>query len=248
MAKRSKIVAICVTLTLLGSPSCTTSGPKTAIRADVAAGPPSNVENACAIRAERESWYRAARKASQKWNAPTATILAIIWRESSFRPAVRPPKEYALGVVPWGRISSAYGFSQALDGTWDWYLRETGARNAERTSFADAADFVGWYMDKTRRTVGLPMSDAKGHYIAYHEGHGGFKSMRWQSKPGVVRAANQVARRSAIYDSQLRGCDPGYATEMALKSTPLPGVRPIPASAKSIVRKRKPSRRDRDGL
>ena len=243
LAQTSKFLVICGVVLMLGSPSCTTSkDPRTpAPPADIVQGPPQNVENACSIARDRPNWYSAARTASQKWNVPTATLLAIIWRESSFRPTARPPKKYAAGLVPWGRISSAYGFSQALDGTWDWYRKDTKSWQADRANFADAADFVGWYMNKTRSENGVPMSDATGHYLAYHEGHAGFRSGRWRKKPAVLRAARQVARKSVAYDSQLRSCDRSYALAMALASTPLPQGRPSARPVAASMRTEAPS-------
>lgn len=187
-------------------------------------GPPSNTENACTIVTERSDWYEAARKSAKKWKAPTPVILAIIWRESSFRPDAQTPREYALGVVPWGRQSSAYGFAQAIDGTWAWYQEDHGGDGADRENFADAADFVGWYIDKTRKKLGVKSDDARQQYLAYHEGHGGFRTGKWRNKPFLVKASTQVSRMAARYDTQLRGCDAEYARERSrgLAKTPMP--------------------------
>lgn len=176
---------------------------------------------------ERPDWYSATRAASKKWMAPTPVILAIIWRESRFQPEAQTPRNYALGVVPWGRQSSAYGFAQAIDGTWEWYQNETGADDADRTEFADAADFVGWYMTKSRKELGLRPHDAKTHYLAYHEGHGGFRGGGWRQKGFLVKASNEVARMAALYDTQLRECDAVYARERMLAKTPVPKTRPF---------------------
>ena len=191
------------------------------------ADPPNNVENACAILEERPDWYAAARTSTKKWKTPTVVMLAIIWRESSFRPAAKPPRTYFLGFIPTGRQSSAYGFSQAIDGTWDWYKRATRNRDADRTDFSDAVDFVGWYMTESRKRLGLPMRDAMGHYLAYHEGHGGFESGGWKEKAWLKRAAQQVSGKATLYDAQLRGCDSEYALSVALKQTPLPKAIPF---------------------
>ena len=192
-------------------------------------GPPSNIKNACSIVEERGDWYSAARRAAKKWQAPTPVILAIIWRESRFQSEAQTPREYALGVIPWGRQSSAYGFAQAIDGTWEWYQDEEGGSGADREDFADAADFVGWYMDKTRRTLGIRTQDARPQYLAYHEGHGGFRTGKWRDKAFLVRASAQVAEMAALYDSQLRGCDAEYARErqLGVAETPLPKPRPF---------------------
>ena len=33
------------------------------------------------------------------------------------------------------------GYAQALNGTWDWYKKDTGNRGASRTDFSDSSDF-----------------------------------------------------------------------------------------------------------
>ncbi len=132
--------------------------------------------------------------------------MAIIWRESSFRAQARPPKQYTLGVIPWGRASSAYGYAQAIDGTWDWYRRETGNSGADRDDFDDAADFVGWYMAKTMATNGVLMHDAFNQYLAYHDGHTGYKRGDWRSKGWLQQAATRVADQAVRYRGQLHRC------------------------------------------
>ena len=54
-----------------------------------------------------------------------------MYQESKFIGNARTPHKYALGVLPMGRQSSAYGYAQALDGTWDEYKRETRSRGAQ---------------------------------------------------------------------------------------------------------------------
>ena len=132
--------------------------------------------------------------------------MAIIWKESSFRAEARPPKRYALGLIPLGRPSSAYGYSQAIDGTWEWYRRDTGNSGADRNDFDDASDFIGWYMTKTRETNGIGMTDAYLQYIAYFKGHAGFRKGNWQNDNWLKRAAGKVAAQAARYRVQLPGC------------------------------------------
>ncbi|MEM6906762.1 MAG: transglycosylase SLT domain-containing protein, partial [Pseudomonadota bacterium] len=159
-------------------------------------GPPRAQNDVCAIFAERPAWRDAIRASALKWGAPEAVQMAIIWRESSFRAEARPPRTYFAGVVPTGRVSSAYGFAQAIDGTWDWYRDETGNRGADRDDFEDAADFVGWYMAKTSRSNGIGMADAYHQYLNYHEGHAGFRRGGWRQKDWLRRAASQVSEQS----------------------------------------------------
>ena len=169
-------------------------------------GPPSNVEHACAIVAERADWGRALQRSHLKWGAPPWVQLAIIRQESSFRHDAAPPATYFLGIIPTGRASSAYGYSQAIDGTWDWYRKETGSPRASREDFEDSADFVGWYMAKSRASNGIAMNDAYNQYLAYHEGHAGWSRGSFRSKAWLVGVAKKVARNAEIYRLQMDRC------------------------------------------
>lgn len=169
-------------------------------------GPPRHQDNICSIFDERPDWREATEASAARWGAPVEVQMAIMWRESSFRADARTPKTYALGFIPWGRVSSAYGYSQAIDGTWDWYREETGNSGADRDDFEDSADFVGWYMAKTRRVNGLDMHDAFNHYLAYHEGHTGYRRGNWRSKAWLLGAADQVSNQANRYRAQLRNC------------------------------------------
>ncbi|MEM7422594.1 MAG: lytic transglycosylase [Pseudomonadota bacterium] len=170
------------------------------------AAAPRQQNNVCAIFDQRDGWKDAVERSSRKWGAPVAVQMAIMWRESSFRSSVRPPKKYTLGFIPNGNISSAYGYAQAIDGTWDWYRRDSGNSGADRDDFDDAADFVGWYMHKTRRSNGVPMHDAYNQYLAYHEGHAGHRRGSYRKKAWLVEAARRVASQAARYRGQLRRC------------------------------------------
>jgi hypothetical protein len=182
---------------LLALGSCSVSGSD---------GPVSNTENACTIVRERPHWYRAAREAESRWGVPPEVLLAIIWRESSFRADARTRRTWFLGIVPTGRVSTAYGFAQAIDGTWDWYRRETGNSRADREDFRDAADFVGWYTARTRTVNGIPQTDAFNQYLAYHEGHAGYRRGSWQQKDWLKKAATQVRDQAVRYRTQLQRC------------------------------------------
>ena len=168
--------------------------------------PPRRPDNACAIFDEKPRWWRAVRESASRWGAPISVQLAIMRQESSFRHDARPPKKYFLWIVPAGRVSSAYGYSQAIDSTWNWYRRDTGRWGADRDDFDDAADFVGWYMSKTRKINGVSMNDAVSQYLAYHEGHNGFKRGSYRRKGWLMNVARKVARTAEMYRSQLRRC------------------------------------------
>ncbi len=174
-------------------------------------GPPSALNDICAIFDERPDWRDAVVASAMRWGAPVEVQMAIMWHESRFRAEARPPKRYTLGFIPAGRVSSAYGYPQALDGTWDWYRRETGNRGADRDDFEDAADFVGWYMAKTFDLNGVQMHDAFSHYLNYHEGHTGFRRGDWQGKGRLRTVATRVADQAVRYRGQLSRCGGTYA-------------------------------------
>jgi hypothetical protein len=167
---------------------------------------PRNLDDACAIVRERPQYLRAMRAAESRWGVPVSVQMATIHAESRFIGNARTPHRYTLGVIPMGRQSSAYGYSQALDGTWEEYLRETGNRRAQREDIRDATDFMGWYMNHTRNRNGIPLTDARNQYLAYHEGHAGFARGSYNAKAWLLRVADGVAARAAKYDAQLATC------------------------------------------
>lgn len=119
----------------------------------------------------------------------------------------KPPRKKLLWVIPWKRLSSAYGYGQIQDATWDWYLRSTGRRWADRDDFDDVVDFIGWYGNESARRLGISRSDAYRQYLAYHEGHGGYKKQSYRNKPWLVRVARRVEKRADAYRRQLSRCE-----------------------------------------
>lgn len=167
---------------------------------------PRDLENACSIVDERPRYLSAMRATERKWGVPVPVQMAIIHQESKFIGDARTPFRYSLGVIPVGRQSSAYGYSQALDGTWEEYERETGNRRASRDDIRDATDFMGWYMTLTQNRNGIPLTDARNQYLAYHDGHTGFARGTYNSKDWLLRVADDVASRAVRYDAQLVAC------------------------------------------
>lgn len=167
---------------------------------------PKNLDNACSIAASRPNYMRAFKRVERKWGVPVHVQMATIHQESKFVSNARTPLRFALGVIPIGRQSSAYGYSQALDGTWDEYKVETGKRRAMRDDIQDATDFMGWYMTKTRERNGISLSDTRNQYLAYHEGHTGYARGSYNRKAWLVRVADRVAARGDMYRQQLARC------------------------------------------
>jgi hypothetical protein len=167
---------------------------------------PRELDNACSIIGQRPQYLRAFRATERKWGVPVAVQMAIIYQESKFIGNARTPHQYALGVIPVGRQSSAYGYSQALDGTWAEYQAQHGGRRTSRDDISDATDFMGWYMTQTMNELGIPLNDTRNQYLAYHEGRNGFRRGTYNDKSWLVRIAGELEGRAIMYDAQLRSC------------------------------------------
>lgn len=167
---------------------------------------PRNLDNACAIAKERPKYMKAMKQTERKWGVPVHVQMAIIHQESKFIGDARTPHQYALGVIPMGRQSSAYGYAQALDMTWEEYQKETGRRSAKRENIADATDFMGWYMDKNEKRLGLSKRDVRNQYFAYHEGRSGYLRGSYNQKPWLLSVGNRMEQRSELYRQQLNSC------------------------------------------
>ncbi|TMV04873.1 lytic transglycosylase [Ruegeria sediminis] len=170
--------------------------------------PPSNLNDACSIAKQRPDYIKAFQNTERKWGVPVHVQMATIYQESKYRHDARTPHKFVLGVIPMGRQSSAYGFSQALDGTWEQYQKETGKRRAKRDRIRDASDFMGWYMNKTWEKNGIHPSDTRNQYLAYHEGHAGYARGSYNAKSWLLRVADNVDARAELYRQQLAFC--GY--------------------------------------
>jgi len=169
--------------------------------------PPENMANSCEIFEEKDDWYPAARDSYKKWGVPVQVQLAIIYQESRFVHDAKPPRRKLLWVIPWTRLSSAYGYGQIKDSTWEWYLKSTGRHFADRDDFDDVVDFIGWYGNMSHRVLGISRSDAYSQYLAYHEGQGGFKRGSYKNKKWLIKVARQVDARSRRYGAQLKRCE-----------------------------------------
>lgn len=167
---------------------------------------PRNLNNACSIVSERPSYLKAMKRTESKWGIPVHVQMATIYQESKFIGNARTPVQFALGIIPMGRQSSAYGFSQALDSTWNEYRRSTGNRIARRDRISDATDFIGWYMSESSDKLRISKADASSQYLAYHEGRSGFARGTHRRKPWLLRIARQVDARADRYEQQLQSC------------------------------------------
>jgi hypothetical protein len=166
-----------------------------------------NQSNLCDIFQTNPQWKSYAEKTKDKWGVPVSLQLSFIKQESSFNRTARPPRQKVLGLIPGLRPSSAYGYSQALDGTWEEYKQSTGNYNADRKKFADASDFIGWYVDGSYRLLKIEKTDVYNHYLAYHEGKGGFQKKSYNKKKWLLDVAKKVENQAKEYSDQIKKCN-----------------------------------------
>lgn len=177
-----------------------------ALLAGCVTAPPSSLDNLCHIFREKDGWYKAAQKAEGRWGTPIPVVMAFMHQESRFVAKAKPPRRRFLWIFPGPRLSSAYGYPQAKDSTWDWYRTSSGNGWADRDDFADAADFIAWYNAESGRRNRIAADDAYHLYLAYHEGHGGFDRRTFNKKSWLKSVAKRVSARSIRYTKQLAVC------------------------------------------
>lgn len=172
---------------------------------------PRQTTNVCAVFDQRDGWINnwqaAASRASREFGVPVHILMATIYTESGFRPYAKPPRTKLLGFIPWKRQSSAYGYSQALDGTWAQYKRETGRWTASRSNFSDAVHFIGWYHHQSHRKNGISRNDPYHLYLAYYAGHAGYARGSWRNNSTALKGARRAQTMANRYAAQLRSCN-----------------------------------------
>lgn len=172
-----------------------------------ASEPPRTTTNACKLFKEKKSWRKHTYKSARKWKTDMAVMLAIMKFESGFDANAKPRRKRFLG-IPLRRPSSAFGFPQALDNTWDVYRKDSGNFIAHRDRFRDAMDFIGWYVGQSRKRLRISPSDGYRNYLAYHEGWGGYARGTYKSrkKKWLVRRAKEVSLQANLYREQMKRC------------------------------------------
>jgi len=146
--------------------------------------------------------------AEKRWGISQELLMAVIRHESRFVGDAEAPRRYHFGFIPGKRLSSAYGYSQALDPTWGEYQQRTGNSDGERDEFEDAVDFVGWYLNRAHRSLQISRSDGYNLYLVYHEGHRGFLRQGYKNNPRLMRVASRVNNTRVSYRQQLSQCRP----------------------------------------
>tara|TARA_Y100000590_G_scaffold467451_1_gene646415 strand:+ start:2534 stop:3151 length:618 start_codon:yes stop_codon:yes gene_type:complete len=168
---------------------------------------PTYAGNACSIFDEKYFWFKAAKKSSEKWKVPIATLMSVINQESAFKQYAKPPRKKLFGFIPLiTRESSSLGYSQATKSTWEHYKNVTGKRFVTRIRFKDSVDFVGFYIDQANKELGISKKDTYSLYLAYHEGMNGFRKKTYNKKPKLLKIAIKVDNQAKNYNKQLSKC------------------------------------------
>ncbi len=165
----------------------------------------SNPNNACLILKENNDWLESSYESHKKWGIPISILLSFIKTESSFIYNARPIKEEGFFFDSY--YSSAFGFSQALDGTWTEYQFLNEKPNAKRTSFADSVDFVGWYLNRVSASSSIGKHDIYNLYLAYHEGVTGWKRKSYLKKKWLVKKAKKIEASTIEFSKQIKNCN-----------------------------------------
>lgn len=166
-----------------------------------------NPDNICSIFREKSDWYDSAYSSSKRWGIPVPVLMAIMHQESRYNAEAKPPRTTCLFIFPGPRPSSAYGYAQALDQTWESYIRATNNWGADRNDFSDAIDFIGWYCNQSRVKCGIAGNDAYNLYLAYHEGQGGYLRKTYARKAWLKKVALKVKAKKKRYSGQLAVCE-----------------------------------------
>ena len=167
---------------------------------------PKYPDNACKIFGENYLWYKSIKKSSETYGAPIHIILAFIKKESGFNRWAKPKRKKLFKIIPYKRPSSSFGYSQAVNKTWELYKTETENPLALRTRFKDSAMFIGWYINKTNKINKIPKNDSYRQYLNYYLGWGSYAKKVYKTDKKAIILAKSVEKQSNIYKNQLREC------------------------------------------
>ena len=108
--------------------------------------------------------------------------------------------------MPYKRPSSSFGYSQAVNKTWELYKTETNNSLALRTRFKDSVMFIGWYMNKTNKINKIPFNDPYRQYLNYYLGWGSYSKGAYIKDKKAIILAKNVEKQSNTYRKQLIEC------------------------------------------
>jgi len=167
---------------------------------------PKNTKNACSIFSERYLWYKHVKNSSEKYGAPVHVILAFVKKESGFNRWAKPKRTKLFKIIPYKRPTSSFGYSQAINKTWDLYKTETDNPLALRARFKDSVMFIGWYINKTNKINKIPFNDSYRQYLNYYLGWGNYAQKAYKTDKKAIIFAKSVKTQSNIYRKQLKSC------------------------------------------
>ncbi|ASG68310.1 lipoprotein [Francisella halioticida] len=159
----------------------------------------SNKKNICQILKHHPNWRNSLKRVNKKYNISPAFTLAVIHQESKFHANAK------------NRHSSAFGYAQALDGTWKIF-QKTVKPNAKRNDFNDSVEFVDWYMSQLTHNLHLKTSNSFNLYLAYLLGEGGYKNYinnSYQNSNSIQKKeaiAAKVRLKTQVYNLELKDC------------------------------------------
>ena len=167
---------------------------------------PKYPQNACKIFNQNYLWYKSIKKSSEKYDVPIYIILAFVNKESGFNRWAKPKRTKLFKIIPYKRPSSSFGYSQAVNKTWELYKEETDNPLALRNRFRDSVFFIGWYMNKTKKINKIPLNDPYRQYLNYYLGWGSYAKKVYTTDKNSILFAKKVEQLSAIYKNQLKEC------------------------------------------
>ena len=141
--------------------------------------------------------------------APTpgkqALTLAFIKHESGFQAKARPVKKWLIrGWIPWTYHSSARGYAQITDATWqDFSQAQNGL--VSRYALVDHIHFINWYFYKHERHLSNPGNFYEAYFL-YHDGPAGYYQKKYRRSHRLHRFTQRVAADAQRYQHQLANC------------------------------------------
>ena len=151
-------------------------------------------------------WYKYVKNSSEKYGAPVHIILAFVNKESGFDRYARPERTKLFKIIPYKRLSSSLGYSQAVKKTWAQYKKETNSPLALRTRFKDSVYFISWFVSKTNKINKIPLNDSYRQYLNYYLGWGNYAKKVYKTDKNAIIFAKSVQKQSSIYRKQLKEC------------------------------------------
>ena len=62
-------------------------------------------------------------------------------------------------------------------------------------------------VNQTNKMLGISKKDYFNQYLAYHEGHNGWKNKTYNTKKWLIEVAKKVESKSNLYNNQLIQCE-----------------------------------------